>query len=114
MKFPRKVFFTAVTSTLTKSTVGREGFILAHSSQSIVEERQDQRPWRLLWLPYTIQDSLPRGGTTQSGLVPPTSTVNQENALVAMTTDSLLEAILRLRFPLPGELTTEISDHTVA
>lgn len=80
MKFPRKVFFTAVTSTLTKSTVGREGFILAHSSQSIVEERQDQRPWRLLWLPYTIQDSLPRGGTTQSGLVPPTSTVNQENA----------------------------------
>ena len=55
-------------------------------------------PWLVPLVFYTTQDHLPMNGTTHSGLSPPISIINQENASHAGLTNSLKEAFLNL-FP---------------
>lgn len=52
-------------------------------------------------LSYITQDHLPRAGTADSGLGPPSSIRNQENAYRHA---SLMKIFLPLRLPLPGNL----------
>ena len=50
-------------------------------------------------LSYTAQDHLPRGDTIHSGLSPPTSIADQENAPYTCLQASLMEVFDQLRFP---------------
>lgn len=65
------------------------------------------------FLSNKTQVQQPRGSTTHSGLVPPTSVNNQENAPINLSTLQSMEATPQLRFPLPMfiKLTTKISCH---
>lgn len=70
---------------------------------SHVEATEECGYWlafRLTHISYTSQDHLARGGTTISGLCPPTSTINQTNAPQARSLPNLVETIPKLRSPL--------------
>lgn len=100
VKFRMEVLFTAVHKHRDQKH-GGEGGVYFHLQFTIHDEgktgrKLKQRPWRLLWLPYTTQHFLPMGGTAQSRLVPPTSVVNQENAPQACKQTNLMEAFSQL------------------
>lgn len=53
-------------------------------------------------LSYTIQDHLSRGGNNHNGLDPPVSVINEENDPQGCSHSNLMEVILHLKFPFPG------------
>ena len=98
---------------MTKTNLGRKGFISAYSSnhnplgRKIRAGNQDRKPSTgklaaYYWFTHSFscrtQDHEPRGGTAHSGLGPPTVVIDQENAPGAHPQVGLMEA---LEFPLP-------------
>lgn len=55
-------------------------------------------PWLAQLLSYTLQEHMPRCGTTQSWKHPPTSIIYQENVLQAWLQASLTEAFSQFRY----------------
>ena len=110
-------FSVTVISTTTRNKLGGMGLftlyfhvIIHHSKKSgnELKQKQTQGPWKrtaywpaFSYLSYISQDHLHKGGTAHSGLGPPTSIINQENAPKGLPTGSLMEAIPQLRFSLP-------------